>query len=127
MAIHFRPKVPVPEAEMRGHVYDFFRQEGYFPLTLRTGRPFKLDRHPIWPKENFGKPICVFHHPQLTKWPAITMECDISRRRLFFVVDHWKVIDWCEARSIYANCGEHIRLAPCMVSDDPMRHANMGC
>lgn len=125
--MHFKPVVAISEAELRGHVYDFFHQEGYFPLTLKTGRPFRLDRQPIWPKSLKEQAMCVFHHPQLSSWPVVAMECDIRDNRLFFVIDHWKPEAWCKAQVIYADYDARPKLAQSMISDDPMRHANMGC
>lgn len=124
--MHFKTIIDVPEVELRGHIDDFFRNEGYFPLTLKTGEPFKLDRKPIWSQSKARGAMCVFPHPQLSEWPAVTLKCDVRDNRLLFVVDHWKPTAWCKAQPLYADYDGRQKLAKCMISDDPMRHANMG-
>ena len=126
--MHFKPVVAVPGYELRGHVYDFFRNEGYFPLSLITGAVFKVNHLPtIWSTTQHGLACCIFHHPQLSKWPVVTMKCDLRDNRLSFVVDEWKSTEWCRAQAVYANFDECVKVAPTMIAEDSMRHANMGC
>lgn len=121
------PKLPVSAIELRGHVYDFYRNEGYFPLALKASKVLRLKAQPIWRDEGGRIPLCIFHHPDLVMWPAVTLLCDISRRLLVFEVDHWKSKQWCEAQSIYTFDLNRPRIAHSMIHDDPMIYANLGC
>jgi hypothetical protein len=125
--IHLKLEIPVSPLELRANIYDFFRNEGYFPLTLCNGRVFKFIRQPIWDNHWHNKPVAIFHDPQLVEWPAVTLVCDVRDQMLKFKVDHWKSQSWCESQTIYAGRVERNKLAPSMISDDPMRHANLGC
>lgn len=122
---HFRLKIPVPEVETRAHVYDFYRNEGYFPITLRTGKVLMCRRHPIWLKSRNNLTLFVVHHPDLEEWPAITMRCDLKDDLLLFKVDHWKPEAWCKAQSVYLPELGRPKLSQCMIGDDPMLHANL--
>ncbi len=122
----YKPIIPVSMAVLCGGVYDFFHQDGYFPLSLKVGKPFELRRKPIWQNRQFQEPACIFHDPELYEWPVVVMRRDSVNNRPIFVVDHWKPTEWCAQQAIYANYNDSKKLARTMISDDPMRHANLG-